>query len=332
MITDNWRIKLDPISELNSEEFQDLLFLHHLIIVGSNVFFTNKKMIHVNVPVTTGAASSPMGLGSDSSPVEALINGNKVLLTDSAQFYLEYACRAYSNGCFYYGHSFRDEEPDNRHLSQFSHVECEIVGSLSEIKSLVFEYIKYITLFIWKNIDKKYRNDEKLKSRVAALNKKSEFETIKYQDACDYLKNFDGALKLCADKYKCITSLGEKLLINKFGEFIWLENWDKMLVPFYQAVNNDNGLAQNADLLFGIGEVVGLGQRHYKAADLLKSLEEHKIDPSSYKWYIDLKQIYPLQTSGFGMGVERYLMWFLGINDIRNVELFMRNKSQIGKF
>ncbi len=331
MLCTGWRNNINVIDEAATEEFSDLAGLHSLVIHGSLEFFRKEGMLFVNVPFTTGSASSPMGLGSDSAPVRALIHDKSILLTDSAQFYLEYAIRSYKRGCYYYGHSFRDEEPDSRHLAQFSHVECEIEGTLAEVKDLVFRYVKYLTEYIYANMDEKYKRSEAVIARVDALRKKEGFTSVSYTEACRYLAKFEGALKTVADKYTAITSLGEKLLIEKHGEFIWLENWDKMLVPFYQAVDEKTGLAKNADLLFGIGEVVGMGERHFSKKALRGALNEHRVDENDYTWYLDLKEKHPMQTSGFGMGVERYLMWLLGIEDIRDVELFTRDRDQNGK-
>ena len=74
-------------------------------------------------PVTTGSVSSPMGLGSDSEPVEIELFGDRTFLADSMQFYLEYGCRMAPAGCWYFMPSFRGEEPDARHLNQFMHSE-----------------------------------------------------------------------------------------------------------------------------------------------------------------------------------------------------------------
>ena len=64
--------------------------------------------------------------------------------------------------------------------------------------------------------------------------------------------------------------------------------------------------------------------------DLLKSMKLHEVDKEEYEWYIKLKEKYPLQTAGFGMGIERYLMWVLKASDIRNMQICLRfNGEQI---
>ena len=59
------------------------------------------------LPITTGSISSPMGLGSDSTPVRIDLMGAETYLADSMQFGLEYACRLSEKGAFYIMPSFR---------------------------------------------------------------------------------------------------------------------------------------------------------------------------------------------------------------------------------
>lgn len=333
MIRDNWHKQYENrIAESTSLEFSTLARMHSEVAKATFTFFSNEGMLYIPVPGTTGAASSPMEPGSDSAPVIIKIENAITKLTDSAQFHLEYACRSWDKGCFYYGHSFRDEEPDERHLAQFSHAEAEIIGTLENVKRLVEKYVKYITKLIWENASNYLKDIPQIEERVNWLiNCEEPFKSISYREACEVLNCYKDTLKECDTGSYRITPLGEKILMDKFGDFLWVERWDKMSVPFYQALDKDNSVALNADLLFGVGEVVGAGQRHFGADELLIALAEHRLAIDDYRWYVDMKRRYPLQTAGFGMGVERYLMWLLGVQDIRDVEMFERNRVQIGE-
>ena len=110
-----------------------------------------------------------------------------------------------------------------------------------------------------------------------------------------------------------------------FDGIVWVTNYDELAVPFYQKLDTEiKGTTRNADLLMGIGETVGCGERHKNAEELLKALERHEVSPEEYEWYIEMKKQFPMQTSGFGMGIERFLMWVLKCNDIRNMQICLR--------
>lgn len=332
MLKDNWRKNyIDNIELSVGMEVKTLIKLHSELIKATFAFFAQNEMQYIPVPATTGSASSPMEPGSDSAPVEIRIENTITKLTDSAQFHLEYGCRAWKQGCFYYGHSFRDEEPDERHLAQFSHAEAEIIGTLDDVKKLVECYVKYVTKSIWVNAEMFLKEVPNVKSRIERLlESKHPFQSISFHEACRILEGHSDVLKKCKKGGNRITPRGERILLKELGDFVWVECWDRMTVPFYQAYDRKREVALNADLLFGIGEVVGAGQRHECAEDLSIALKEHDLSEKDYEWYIAMKKKFPMETSGFGMGVERYLMWLLGIKDIRSLEVFPRSRLQNG--
>jgi len=115
--------------------------------------------------------------------------------------------------------------------------------------------------------------------------------------------------------------------MRKMNGFVWIMHPPHGVVPFYQAYTEDNLHAKSADLLMGIGETVGCGERHYDADETINALTKHQISPSEYAWYIRMKREFPMKTSGFGMGIERFLLWVLKHNDIRDIALLSRLKD-----
>lgn len=132
------------LKALNSNWYKQLVMLENLITEETMKFYSNKGIITIHLPITTGSISSPMGKGSDSKPVKINLAGVDTYLADSMQFLLEYGCRLSNKGCYYIMPSFRGEQPDERHLCQFYHSEAEIPGELEDVMNLVEEYVKYL--------------------------------------------------------------------------------------------------------------------------------------------------------------------------------------------
>ena len=122
--------------------------------------------------------------------------------------------------------------------------------------------------------------------------------------------------------------MGERKLLEKYGDFLWLTSLPRLNVPFYQASCDEN-FSKTADLLAGIGEVIGCGERVYTCEDLVSSLNDHGVSLNSYAWYYEMRKISPQKTSGFGMGIERYLMWLTQKTDIRDFMLLYRDHQNI---
>ncbi len=308
-------------------------FVHELIndFVFSTVdFFRNQGFSPALMPVTCSSVSSPMGLGSDSLPVEINLFNKNTYLADSMQFHLEYLMRQRVPGVFYIMPTFRGEMPDSRHLNQFFHSEAELVGTLEDVMTLVERYIFYCTDNILRNQSQKFKklkiNTDHIEQFITLGHK---IPRITFQEARKVIGNNREFYSQLSEEIEIISHRGEQELMDKFGGIVWLTHFSKKSVPFYHAHNNE-GYALCADLLMGIGEVVGCGQRHVTFEDTLNALREHKVNTSDYEWYLCMKKEYPLQTSGFGLGLERYLLWILRHDDIRDIPLFNRLKNTEG--
>jgi asparaginyl-tRNA synthetase len=108
------------------------------------------------------------------------------------------------------------------------------------------------------------------------------------------------------------------------GGFVWVTHFERLSVPFYQATGEDPTTALAADLLFGIGETVGAGERHSTEEEIRQALLLHQVDHEPYDWYLRMKALRPQRTAGFGLGTERYLCWLLQHDDIRDCQLIPR--------
>ena len=73
-----------------------------------------------------------------------------------------------------------------------------------------------------------------------------------------------------------------------------------------------------------IGEIVGGSQREERLDVLEKRIEELDIDDKELWWYLDLRKYGSVKHSGFGLGLERLILFITGMNNIRDVIPFPR--------
>lgn len=310
------------LDSLMSNEWYHLVFkLQSEIIKQTHDFYQRKHIVPSLWPVTTGSISSPMGLGSDSLPVEVSIQNQKTFLADSQQFMLELGLRFAPEGNYYIMPSFRGEAADARHLCEFFHSEVEIVGSLDDIMRLAEAYIRSLTQHILDTLGDDFAMWQLPMEHMRQL-LQSEIPKVSYTQALSILqiKTEHGI-----DSPECyvLTPSDEQRLMRHFNGFVWVTHIPKVLTPFYQATDQQS-CTLSADLLMGIGETIGAGERHSEVGSLLQSMLEHQVHPSDYKWYIEMKKRRPMKTSGFGMGMERFMLWLLQHDDIRDCQLLPR--------
>ncbi|MDQ0417967.1 asparaginyl-tRNA synthetase [Croceifilum oryzae] len=307
--------------------YQAIAVLQDEIVHSTFQFFREQGIRSVCLPATTGSVTSPMGLGSDSLPVKIELEGVETYLADSMQFHLEYMLRYLDQGVHYVMPTFRGEDADARHLCQFYHSEAEVVGTLEDVMKLVSEYIHRLCVDILNNPESK-----KLVMEIAGttehiekvVSQKGVYSTITLSEAILELENDPEYVSTHPVGFKTITNKGEQELIRRFGGLVWLTHHDYLSVPFYQARDKNGVAALNADLLFGIGEVVGCGERHTTGEELRESMEYHTVDEKEYEWYTYMKDHNPMKTSGFGMGMERFILFLLKHDDIRDIQIIPR--------
>jgi asparaginyl-tRNA synthetase len=102
-------------------------------------------------------------------------------------------------------------------------------------------------------------------------------------------------------------------------------NYPKDIKAFYMRVNDDGRTVAAMDVLApGIGEIIGGAQREERLEVLDGRLADMKIDASSYGWYRDLRRYGTVPHAGFGLGLERTLIYATGLGNVRDVIPFPR--------
>lgn len=305
--------------------------LQNVITLSTSSFFAERGLKTLHLPVTTCTISSPIGLGSDSLPVKIDLFGISVYLADSMQFMLEYGCRLHSKGCYYVMPSFRGEAADAMHLSQFYHCEAELPGSVDVAMAEVESYLRHMSAEALRHCG---ADVERIAGDIShieqLLSRQGPLPRVTMDEAERIMHGFPEGMEYRPLGFRVLTRAGERRLMEAFGGFVWVVEPDHLAVPFYQAyADADHRTARAADLLFGLGEVVGCGERHASAKDVRLALQRHHVDSNEYEWYITLRERFPMQTSGFGLGTERFLCWLLRHDDVRDCQLLPRFNGEI---
>lgn len=328
-----------------SKYFEAIVFLRHYIKMTSDHYFSvEQKAKNVDLFMLTPSVSSPMGPGSDSEAIPIKFGTLNSYLVDSSQFGFEPLLLNGIEKVYCYLPSMRGEDPDKRHLNQFFHCEAEIQGDIKKLIPIIEGFVRRLshTTLLMKNIVNNISLDP-LRTR-AALEKilaSKSFPEMSFDEAVDTLvKNGKEDLVNFSESGRDISSKGELELMKILGidAPIWIKNYDRNRVPFYQKPNPENtDKVINADLLFPPllegsfgGEVVGCGQRQDNEQEMRESLNRQGISPDPYLWYINLRSLPNYKTtSGFGIGIERFITWALCRDNIRDAILYPRLKSTL---
>lgn len=339
--------KYDPLTHYHeltqSGYFRALLILRHHIKSVSDYYFGVKcKAYNVDLFMLTPSISSPTAPGSNSEAISIKFGKYNSKLVDSSQFGFEPLLLNGIDKVYCYLPSMRGENPDKNHLNQFFHCEAEINGDIKKIIPIVEGYIRILaeTLTLMPNILEKISlNFEKTITTLNKIIRLNKFPEITFDEAINALIKFGNKNLVNFTKFgRDISSQGEIKLAEIFGfeTPFWIRNYDRDRVAFYQKPDpSDTNKVINGDLIFPPiiknafgGEVVGCGQRQNDYQEIIDSLARQNINPTPYKWYINLRKLPNYKTtSGFGLGIERFITWALCRDDIKDAIFYPRLKN-----
>ena len=332
----------------NEDYYYNLILLRNVIQSAIDRYFNRLESPKVDLFLISRGVSSPIGKGSDSLPMPIKFGNKDAYLVDSAQFGMEPLVQKRFKLVYCYLPSFRGEDPDDRHLNQFYHCEAEVRGDYIECMKIAEELVKYIIKEVLKsNRAKKFKFKNSNLESLDKLDKivSTNFQIITFDEVAKLLE--ENQLSYLVESFpfgRVLTKEGEIQIGKLVGENkypVWITKYDRDTVPFYQMPDPQNpSKVLNADLIlpkindgFG-GEVLGLGQRQNTSEGMLNSMKRQSVKSTEdYKWYLELRNMKGYKiTSGFGLGIERFIAWLLGLNSIVDAAIYPVLKGEESPF
>ena len=123
----------------------------------------------------------------------------------------------------------------------------------------------------------------------------------------------------------------ERYLTEKvFKKPIFVTDYPVAIKAFYMRLNDDGKTVAAADLLVpGVGEIIGGSQREDRYDVLKARCDQLGMDMSEYQWYLDLRRYGGVEHAGFGLGLDRIVMYLTGMSNIRDVAPFPRTTANL---
>ncbi len=101
---------------------------------------------------------------------------------------------------------------------------------------------------------------------------------------------------------------------------MFVTDYPKEIKAFYMRMNEDGkNRGRHGSPGPRRGEMIGGSQREERYDVLLDKMKEAGLDVDAYGWYLDLRKYGTVVHSGYGLGLERAVMYMTGIANIRDV-------------
>ncbi len=357
----DWEVKADTIEVIGEAEdyvlqpkkrhtFERLRELAHLrprtntqqavIRVRNSVswqihkYFQERGFQWIHTPIITGSDAEGAGelfqLSTMDGDKEKFFGGNS-FLTVSGQLQVE--CMAQSHTDVYtFSPAFRAENSNTaRHAAEFWMVEPEMAfADLDDVIALAEDFIKVVshgTLdqcqydfdFFDSRIHKGVRDEV-----IEAISKP--FARVTYTEAQEILAKANRSWKFPVGWGSHMQAEHERFLAEEyFKRPVFVTDYPREQKAFYMRVSDDDRTVAAMDLLVPrIAEIIGGSQREEREDVLLREMQRRGMSAEELYWYVELRKWGTTPHGGFGLGLERLIMWLTGMQNIRDVLPFPR--------
>lgn len=289
---------------------------------------TEKGFVEIHTPKIISAASE----GGANVFTVSYFKGN-AYLAQSPQLYKQMAIAADFDKVFTVGAVFRAEDSNtHRHMTEFVGLDLEMAFKYHYHE--VMDTIGQMFTEMFKGLRDQYADD------IAAVHQQYAVEPFKFLDPPLKLEWKD-AIELLAEagvtlgEEDDLSTPDEKLLGKivkaKYDtDFYMLDKFPLAIRPFYTMPDPDNPKVSNSYDMFMRGEEIISGAQRIHDPDLLiERAKHHGIDLEKIKSYIDAFRYGCPPHAGGGIGMERVVMLYLGLDNIRKVSMFPRDPKRL---
>ena len=265
------------------------------------------------LPPIIGPVTDPGIRGAKQATID--FYGHEYKVMSSAILYKQYMA-AVLGKMYFVSPNIRLEPNDSiftgRHLVEFFQVDLEmkdatLEDAMSVAEGLFTYVVKYVKDVYGKELEKLGRQLPDYKPPFKRYTHAEAVEVVN-KLGCRNPRNTEIL-------WEC-----EKVLSSEHDAPFFIYEYPKGSRGFYNREDpNKPGYLRDFDMLYpeGFGEAISGGEREYEPVKIITRIRESGEDPNKYRWFLEMmKELYPLKTAGFGIGVERLTRFICGLRAV----------------
>ncbi|KAI9508767.1 hypothetical protein F5148DRAFT_1275600 [Russula earlei] len=316
------------IVDLRTQTNQAIFKLQSAIGTIFREYLDSQGFIEIHSPKLQGAATE-----SGASVFKVSYFKGNAYLAQSPQLAKQMAIAADFERVYEVGPVFRAEDSNtHRHLTEFIGLDLEM--TIEEHYHEVVELLDGLFKHLFKNLKKKYQKEiDTVGAQFPAEEFKWKEETLKltFSQAVDLLVE-DGVDRSVLDDINTENEkrLGRIVKAKYDTDYFIVDKFPMELRPFYTMPDPASPELSNSYDFFMRGEEILSGaQRLHDPMLLTEKMRSKGVDPDSMKGYVDAFRMGCAPHGGGGIGLERVLMLFLKLSNIRRASLFPRDPKRL---
>ena len=306
-----------------------------VIVQAIREWLDGQGFLNVDTPILTPAAAE-----GTTTLFEIDYHGEPAYLAQTGQLYNEANIFAFGK-VYCFGPTFRAEKSKTRrHLQEFWMVEPEI--AFCDLEGLMAIEEQFVSHIVQRCLRDCAAELGVLERDLTHLQKVSPpFPRLHYDDAVKLI-NEAAQQGLLVPGYEepvppiewgdDFGSPHETYLAAGFEKPVFVHHYPTQIKAFYMEPEADRPeVCRSVDMLApeGYGEIIGGSERMSDPEKLIAAIQHHGLPQDVYDWYIDLRRYGSVVHSGFGLGVERTVMWICGLDHVRETIAFPRTLTNM---
>lgn len=259
--------------------------------------------------------------------------GTTACLAQSPQLYKQMAIASDLPRVFEIGPVFRAENSNTRrHLCEFTGLDLEMAIDDHYIETL--EIIHKMFKHIFNGLETRWAKE------LAVVRQQYASEPVTFtEEPC--VLHWPEAMALLKDKFDLGDGMGDltgamelelgRVVKEKYGtDFFMLDKYPSTIRPFYTMPDpEDNRYSNSYDIFIRGQEICSGAQRCHDPDLVVKNLEEKCIEPGEgLSAYIESFRHGISPHAGAGIGLERVVFLYLGLDNVRKASMFPRDPNR----
>ncbi len=290
-------------------------------------YWLKNRFIEIFTPKLMGSPSE-----SGAELFELPYFETKAYLAQSPQFYKQMAMAAGFERVFEIAPVFRaDPSFTSRHMTEFTSIDGELswITTHEDVMVSVENWLQHV----FRRVAEAHGQEIQARLGVEVIPPATPFPRVTMKEAMGVLKAHQ--YQLPPERKGDIDPAGERLLGNWVKEkydhdIFFLTDWPVSARPFYHMRHPDApGLTRSFDVIAKGLEIITGAQREHRFEVLKQQALEKGLRPEPIQFYLDFFRYGCPPHGGFALGLARFLMILLGIQNIRETVFLFRGPTRL---
>jgi len=308
----------ERVLDLRRPEMTAVVKIQSVVLRTFRETLYNEGFVEIFTPKIIAAATEG---GAQLFPV--IYFGKEAFLAQSPQLYKELMAGVVEK-VFEIGPAWRAEESDTPyHLAEFISMDVEMAfADYNDVMNLIEKLIYNIT----QRVSEGYKEELKLLNYTPPT-VKLPIKRITYKEAIEILQSKGLNIKFGDD-----IGTPELRILNEVikEELYFITDWPTMARPFYTKVkDNEPEVSESFDLIYKWLEIASGSTRNHRREILEEALKKRGLRPESFEFFLRWFDYGMPPHAGFGMGFARLMVMLTGIQNVKEIVLFPRDKKRL---